>query len=162
MREEKVESIFGTTAGTVWKSLIKNGSSTINDIVKNTGLRRELVYGALGWLGRENKLIVERHGRGLIFTLRDERVSTKAFSEKIAEPVPYSIKKALKFILSEFEADREPTPTQVSKTAGKGKQLGKALSKLGIKSKPVRRNGKSFRVYPLSHESVIRELTSQW
>ncbi len=68
MREEKLESIFGSMAGTVWESLNRNGSSTINDIVRSTGLRRELVYGALGWLGRENKLIAERHGKGLIFT----------------------------------------------------------------------------------------------
>jgi len=39
------------------------------NIVKATGLRRELVYGALGWLGRENKIAVERRGRALAFWL---------------------------------------------------------------------------------------------
>jgi hypothetical protein len=29
---------------------------TIDNIVKATGLRRELVYGALGWLERENRI----------------------------------------------------------------------------------------------------------
>ncbi len=161
MREEKLESIFGLMAGTVWDSLNRNGSSTINDIVKSTGLRRELVYGALGWLGRENKLIAERHGKGLIFTLRDKKITSKTFSGTASEPIPSMIKNALRFILSEFRANREPTPTQVSRAAGMGKQLGKALSKLGIKSKPVRRDGKSYRVYPLSYESEIRKLISQ-
>jgi hypothetical protein len=70
MNEVTVESIFGTKAGIVWKALNKNGPSNIGDIVKATGLRRELVYGALGWLGREGKISVERRGKAIIFSLR--------------------------------------------------------------------------------------------
>jgi hypothetical protein len=54
----------------IWKALNQNGPSTIGDIVKATGLRRELVYGALGWLGRENKIVVERRGQAMVFSLR--------------------------------------------------------------------------------------------
>jgi len=57
-----VESIFGIKAGIVWEALNQNGPSSIDNIVKATSLRRELVYGALGWLGRENKIAVERRG----------------------------------------------------------------------------------------------------
>jgi hypothetical protein len=71
MTEITVESIFGLKAGIVWEALNKNGPSSIGDIEKATGLRRELVFGALGWLGRENKISVERRGRALIFSLRD-------------------------------------------------------------------------------------------
>ena len=69
MEEITVESIFGVNAGIVWEALNKNGPSNIDTIVKVTGLRRELVYGALGWLGRENKIYVERRGRALVFSL---------------------------------------------------------------------------------------------
>jgi hypothetical protein len=68
--EMTIESVFGTKAGIVWEALNTNGPSNIDNLVKVTGLRRELVYGALGWLGRENKVTVERRGRALVFSLR--------------------------------------------------------------------------------------------
>jgi hypothetical protein len=70
MEEITVESVFGTKAGIVWEVLNMNGPSTIADILKATSMRRELVYGALGWLGRENKITVERQGRTMVFSLR--------------------------------------------------------------------------------------------
>jgi hypothetical protein len=70
MTETTVESIFGAKAGIVWEALNKNGPSNIGDIAKATGMRRELVYGALGWLGREDKVSVERRGKAIVFSLR--------------------------------------------------------------------------------------------
>ncbi len=70
MTETTVESIFGSKAGIVWEALNQNGPGTIGDIVKATGLRRELVYCGLGWLARENKITMERRGRGIVFALR--------------------------------------------------------------------------------------------
>jgi len=70
MIDTTVESVFGLKAGIVWEALNKNGPSTIDNIVKATSLRRELVYGALGWLARENKIVVERRGRAMVFSLR--------------------------------------------------------------------------------------------
>jgi len=69
MEEMTVESVFGVKAGIVWEALNQNGPSTIGDIVEATGLRRELVYGALGWLSREDKISVERRGRAIVFSL---------------------------------------------------------------------------------------------
>ena len=71
MTEITVESIFGMKAGIVWEALNKNGPSNIDNIVKATGMRRELVYGGLGWLGREGKISVERQGRAIVFSLRE-------------------------------------------------------------------------------------------
>jgi hypothetical protein len=71
MKEPTVEAVFGLDAGIVWEALNKNGPCVIGDIVKATGLRRELVYGALGWLGRENKIAIERRGRAMVFSLRE-------------------------------------------------------------------------------------------
>jgi hypothetical protein len=70
MTETTVESIFGAKAGIVWEALNKNGPSNIGDIAKATSMRRELVYGALGWLGREDKISVERRGKAIVFSLR--------------------------------------------------------------------------------------------
>jgi hypothetical protein len=63
MAEITVESIFGMNAGIVWEALNKNGPCTIEDLVKTTSLNREEVHGALGWLGRENKILVKMRGR---------------------------------------------------------------------------------------------------
>ena len=79
MKEPTVEAVFGADAGLVWEALNKNGPSIIGDIVKATGLRRELVYGALGWLGRENKITIERRGRGMVFSLREAEALQKPF-----------------------------------------------------------------------------------
>jgi hypothetical protein len=69
MTEPTVESIFGVKAGIVWKTLNQNGPSNIGDLVKTTSMSREEIYGALGWLGRENKITVERRGRAMVFSL---------------------------------------------------------------------------------------------
>ncbi len=70
MEEITVESIFGVKAGVVWEALNQNGPSTIGDIAQATSLRREEIYGALGWLVRENKFSIERRGRAMVFSLR--------------------------------------------------------------------------------------------
>ena len=71
MIELTVESIFGMKAGIVWKALNQNGPSNIGDLVKSTSMSREEVFGALGWLGREDKILVEQKGRAMIFSLRE-------------------------------------------------------------------------------------------
>ena len=78
MTEPTVESIFGTKAGVVWEFLNSNGPSNIDNIVKATGMRRELVYSALGWLGRENKIVVERRGRAMVFSLKESEIRREA------------------------------------------------------------------------------------
>ncbi|HII07523.1 MAG TPA: winged helix-turn-helix domain-containing protein [Methanotrichaceae archaeon] len=69
MTKTTVELIFGEKAGLVWEALDHNGPSTIGGIIKATSLGRDEVYGALGWLGRENKITVEMRGRARIFSL---------------------------------------------------------------------------------------------
>lgn len=187
MNEKTVESIFGTNAGIVWRALRNNGPNNIADLVKITSLNREDVYGALGWLGRENKIVLDKRGRAMIFSLiesdprwsatamddagpKDQSVSrsrkakrktAKARKVKSVSIDLEAVKKALAFILSEFEANREPTPDQASRIAGMGsRQLGKALSKLDIKSESVRRGSKSVRIYPAASKSRVWELAA--
>ncbi|MBN1235981.1 MAG: winged helix-turn-helix domain-containing protein [Methanotrichaceae archaeon] len=70
MTEPTIESVFGMKAGNVWDALNQNGPSTITDLVKATNLKREHIYGALGWLARENKILLESRGRAMVFSLR--------------------------------------------------------------------------------------------
>ncbi len=78
MTETTVESIFGTKAGIVWKALNQNGSSKIRDLVKSTSLSREEINGALGWLGREGKIKVEKKGRATVFSLHESEARLEA------------------------------------------------------------------------------------
>jgi hypothetical protein len=67
---EAVELIFGINAGIVWESLSLNGPMSVTDLVEATSLLPEEIYGALGWLGRENKISVERKGTIRVYSLR--------------------------------------------------------------------------------------------
>ena len=72
MTETTVESIFGINAGIVWQTLNQNGASNIRNLVNATSLSREEVYSGLGWLGREDKIVMEQKGRAIVFSLREE------------------------------------------------------------------------------------------
>lgn len=67
---DTVESIFGVNAGSVWKVLNLDSPMTIDDLMKATALNPEEIYGALGWLGRENKISLETRGGVRFFSLR--------------------------------------------------------------------------------------------
>jgi DNA-binding transcriptional ArsR family regulator len=69
---EAVELIFGINAGIIWESLNLNGPMSVSDLAAATSLLPEDIYGALGWLGRENKISVERDGTVRVYSLRLE------------------------------------------------------------------------------------------
>jgi len=88
MKQITVESLFGTKAGIVWKALNQNGSSNLANLVKTTSLSREEIYGALGWLGRENKLVMEKKGRAIVFSLFGMKEARLAVTEDTTdEPI---------------------------------------------------------------------------
>ena len=72
MEETTVESLFGIKAGIVWKALNQNGATNLANLVKSTSLSREEIYGALGWLGREGKLVIRQKGRAMVYSLQEE------------------------------------------------------------------------------------------
>ncbi len=190
MDELTVESVFGTKAGIIWNALNDNGPSTIGNLVKTTSLSREEICCALGWLGRENKILIDIHGRAMIFSLReaegrwnaseDTTIGDAMQEDQAIQPTgatqdnakaarsakaqitdPAAVKRALAFILSEFEANREPTPIQVSKAVGMySRQLGKALSRLDLKPESIRKGGRSVKVYPLALKAQVWELAA--
>ncbi len=54
---------IGKTAGDVWKILDENGQLSMAKLVKATGEPRDTVMQALGWLAREEKIVIEEEGR---------------------------------------------------------------------------------------------------
>jgi hypothetical protein len=86
MNRPTVESLFGANAGIVWKTLNQNGPSNLTNLVKSTSLSREEIFGALGWLGREDKIEVEQKGRAMVFSLRDEEARMVVLEETAVKP----------------------------------------------------------------------------
>ena len=57
-------------AGQVWRYLEKNGSTSVSKITNETGLNKNDVQRAIGWLLKENKLIIEAVGRTETLSLK--------------------------------------------------------------------------------------------
>lgn len=54
---------IGNIAGKIWAFLNENGPSSVNKITTDTGLSRNEVHRAIGWLAREEKISFEEKGR---------------------------------------------------------------------------------------------------
>jgi Winged helix-turn-helix domain (DUF2582) len=54
---------LGAAAGKIWHYLEKNGSSSVTKITTETGLGKNDVQRAIGWLAKEDKLTIELKGR---------------------------------------------------------------------------------------------------
>lgn len=61
---------IGETAGLVWKALSEKGPVSIAKLIKMVGEPRDLVMQALGWLAREDKILIEDRGRSQVVSLR--------------------------------------------------------------------------------------------
>ena len=68
--EESVDMVFGINAGITWDLLNLKGPMLARDLASAAALRTEDVHGALGWLGREGKINVQKKGRSRIYSLR--------------------------------------------------------------------------------------------
>ncbi|MCK9586040.1 winged helix-turn-helix domain-containing protein [Methanothrix soehngenii] len=70
MTEESVDLVFGINAGIIWDLLSLKGPMSARELAKSAALRIDDVHGALGWLGREGKINVNKKGRSRIYSLR--------------------------------------------------------------------------------------------
>jgi hypothetical protein len=61
---------IGAAAGKIWHYLEKNGSSSVTKITTDTGLGKNDVQRAIGWLAKENKLVIELKGRVEMLSLK--------------------------------------------------------------------------------------------
>jgi len=67
----KPEELFGINAGKVWHILREKGSLSAKAIAKETGIKLNEVFGALGWLGREGKIEIIKEKKTTKYKLKE-------------------------------------------------------------------------------------------
>ncbi|MGZ8135974.1 MAG: winged helix-turn-helix domain-containing protein [Methylococcaceae bacterium] len=63
-------NIIGDAAGKVWQYLDQNGPSSVTKITTETGLSKNDIQRAIGWLSKEDKLLIEQIGRTETLSLK--------------------------------------------------------------------------------------------
>ena len=63
-----VEKI-GATAGQIWHHLDESGPLKITQLVKEIDAPRDMVMQAIGWLAREEKIVIDEHSRSRVVSL---------------------------------------------------------------------------------------------
>ncbi len=61
---------IGEAAGSIWQYLDKNGSASVTKITNGTGLNKSDVQRGIGWLLKEDKLLIEVVGRTETISLK--------------------------------------------------------------------------------------------
>jgi Winged helix-turn-helix domain (DUF2582) len=62
--------LIGEAAGKVWQYLNENGPSSVTKITSETGLNKTDIQRAIGWLSKEDKLVMELKGRTETLSLK--------------------------------------------------------------------------------------------
>jgi hypothetical protein len=65
-----MNEIIGDAAGKVWHYLDKNGEASVSKVTTETGLGKNEVQRAIGWLLKEDKLHIETVGRTETLSLK--------------------------------------------------------------------------------------------
>ncbi|MGR9013890.1 MAG: winged helix-turn-helix domain-containing protein [Gammaproteobacteria bacterium] len=65
-----MSTTIGDAAGIIWKYLDKNGPSSVNKVTTETGINKNDVQRAIGWLSKEDKLSIEMVGRAETLSLK--------------------------------------------------------------------------------------------
>lgn len=60
---------IGKTAGKIWEALKAEESLAISQLPKKVKEREVVVYQALGWLARENKIAYQTKGKATLISL---------------------------------------------------------------------------------------------
>lgn len=72
------ESI-GIHAGMVWSILNDGDKWDYDDLKRKTSLKSNELYAALGWLAREDKIVLEETENGLLVYLKDIYLNFKYY-----------------------------------------------------------------------------------
>ncbi|MEQ1530174.1 MAG: winged helix-turn-helix domain-containing protein [Methylococcales bacterium] len=65
-----MNEIIGDAAGKIWHYLDQNGSASVTKITTETGINKNDVQRAIGWLLKEDKLAIEANGRTETLSLK--------------------------------------------------------------------------------------------
>lgn len=68
-----MQAEIGTTAGAIWQALDANGESSLPSLKQQIGAKSPIFDWALGWLAREDKVIIARHQKGYRVRLNDSK-----------------------------------------------------------------------------------------
>lgn len=68
---EDFNETLGEAAGKIWEFLSGNSASSATKLAESTGLDRNEVQRAIGWLAREGKINMERKGKNEFFSLAE-------------------------------------------------------------------------------------------
>jgi hypothetical protein len=69
-RRRAIIHSIGNTAGKVWKFLNEKGEANLSQLKKGVKGDPNLVLQAIGWLAREDKLVIEKKGRYITYALK--------------------------------------------------------------------------------------------
>jgi len=58
-----MNDVIGQSAGLVWSFLSEHGESSLSKVAAGTGLGKNELQRAIGWLAREDKLVITLKGR---------------------------------------------------------------------------------------------------
>ena len=64
---------IGELAGKIWSTLRKKKEVSVSELPKILNEKPVLVYQALGWLAREDKINYQAKGRKIIVSLAEEK-----------------------------------------------------------------------------------------
>lgn len=65
-----MQNTIGDAAGKIWQYLDQNGSASVTKITTETGIGKNDVQRAIGWLLKEDKLAIEMIGRTETLSLK--------------------------------------------------------------------------------------------
>lgn len=65
-----MSNTIGEAAGIVWNYLDQNGPSSVNKVTTETGVNKNDIQRAIGWLSKEDKLSIEMIGRAETLSLK--------------------------------------------------------------------------------------------
>lgn len=65
-----MRDVIGEAAGKIWNYLNENGEASVTKIGNDTGLGKNEVQRAIGWLLKEDKLKIEVNGRAETVSLK--------------------------------------------------------------------------------------------
>ena len=62
--------LIGDAAGKVWEYLDKNGPSSVTKLTTETGISKNEIQRAIGWLAKEDKIFFDAKGRTETISLK--------------------------------------------------------------------------------------------
>lgn len=65
-----MNDVIGDAAGKIWHYLNENGEASVTKLTTETGLGKNEVQRAIGWLLKEDKLNIELTGRAETLSLK--------------------------------------------------------------------------------------------